>query len=136
MDFTAISETEWLSADGQYKIRLIHAVEDIGVRKHFHALVANRHPLKDGVQWGFAGRRGPYYGYKAAVTACQFHHRLWTKVTKLWEGDRAGRTERIRALWPKAVVGKSPLKNQLLNAPPAWLGWDAVQERRFNKTRP
>lgn len=89
----------WLSKDRQYQIRWARECFGVRVPPHYYALVNCLQNIDLGRrQWDFAGKRGPYKTFEAAVKACEKHEKVWLAAIRISEGERTGRNDRLRSL--------------------------------------
>ena len=102
----------WESDDGY---RIVWRSEAFGIRQRpaFYATVRCRTPGYE--RWEFAVHRRPYRTFEAAVKACEFNRRLWTKFVRLSHA-RGRRVERLKALDARGRRGRA----HVLGAMPVW----------------
>lgn len=116
----------WLSVDRHYKIAWARECFGVRVQAHYHATVncLRSIDLKDR-QWDFAGRRGPYKTFEAAVEACNKHHKAWTDAIEISEGERTGRSDRLRSLEfrvrVKSIKDKKVSHQKIMTGIPVWV---------------
>lgn len=90
----------WFSTDGgHYKIMWVKEAFGVRTKPHYHATVHCFRTSTDTYkQWDFAGRRGPYKTFEAAVEACEHNHKMWLEAISISESKAAGRKDRFRSM--------------------------------------
>lgn len=108
-----------------YRITWAKEVFGVKIKPHYHATVWTFRNLgEDHKQWTFAGRRGPYKTFEAAVEACEKHEKAWLALIEASEGDRTGRNDRLRSIEfrsrVKFVRDKKTFHQKTLTSLPVW----------------
>jgi hypothetical protein len=113
----------WISKCGHYRITWRAEVWGVKITPQYQCCVRTyRLPLgTDDKMWNFAGRRGPYRKFNAAVEAAEKHERLWRYAIQVSETERKGRNERLRVIEARARVGSGITLNRVMCSLPVWV---------------
>lgn len=112
----------WFSPCGNYRIDWASEFAGVSIDPRFMACVLSYgNTYGEQTFWNFAGKRGPYRTFNAAVEACEKNERLWKHVIQVCEGERKGRNEKLRVIDIKARIGTGPLCNRVLSIIPSWV---------------
>ena len=108
---------EWYAEGRQYRISWQDQYAGVEILPCYHACV--RCVETDGYEsWGFAGRRGRYQTYNAAVKACKANKRLWEKFIAIEGRDKV---TQIRELKAKSFIGTRYAAHTPLWEVPVWV---------------
>jgi len=119
-------ERYWFSDCGQYRIYWIKEAFGVAVQPHYQACVLCLQSIDLPVrQWDFAGRRGPYKTMGASVQACEQHQKNWEIAIAISEGERPGRSEKLRTLEHrsrvKSIRDKKVVYQRTMSGTPVWV---------------
>lgn len=113
------SYKEWRDESGNYRIVWRNEIMGMEVPDAFYATVLINGPT--GPYWDFVGTRGPYRSFKKAVEAAKKHHKAWTQLLEIAEGDRKGRADRVRDLDQRYRGTTRDGDYRLMMSMPAWV---------------
>jgi len=108
-----------------YRITWAREVHGVSVKPHYHATVWSFRNMREEVkQWDFAGRRGPYKTFAAAVEACVANEKAWLALIEASNSDRTGRNDRLRTIEYRSrlkyIKDKKPAYQKTMTSLPVW----------------